>query len=83
MLYPHISIVLDMAGCPNRCKHCWIGHSSNGHLTEDDLRYAAAQFRPYAQQLIVYDWTREPDYTDAYRQRCVTSSPMARGITSS
>ena len=79
MLYPHISIVLDMAGCPNRCKHCWIGHSPNGHLTEDDLRYAAAQFRPYAEKLTVYDWTREPDYTDDYRQRWALCNELSDG----
>ena len=79
MLYPHISIVLDMAGCPNRCKHCWIGHSPNGHLTGDDLRYAAAQFRPYAEKLTVYDWTREPDYTDDYRQRWALCNELSDG----
>lgn len=79
MEYPHISIVLDMAGCPNRCKHCWIGHSPNGHLTEDDLRYAAAQFRPFAEKLTVYDWTREPDYTDDYRRRWALCNELSDG----
>lgn len=79
MLYPTITIVLDMAGCPNRCKHCWIGHTANGRLTEDDLRYAAAQFRPFAERLVVYDWSREPDYTDAYRQRWALCNELSDG----
>ncbi|MGN1143434.1 MAG: hypothetical protein ACI4SU_02625, partial [Anaerovoracaceae bacterium] len=63
------TIALDMNGCPNRCRHCWIGHSPNGNLTEEDLKYAAAQFRPYTDCLEVYDWYREPDYHDDYKLR--------------
>lgn len=67
MKFQHMTVALDMLGCPNRCKHCWIGHSPNGHLTAEDLRFAAVQFRPYADQLTVYDWYREPDYGSDYR----------------
>ena len=68
MNYDKIVICLDMAGCPNRCKHCWVGHWPNGKLTEVDLRYVADQFRPYTACLIVDDWYREPDYRDNYRE---------------
>lgn len=63
-----ITVALDMRGCPNRCRHCWIGHSPNGNLTAEDLKYTAAQFRPYTDCLEVYDWYREPDFHDDYRQ---------------
>ena len=68
MNYDKIVICLDMAGCPNRCKHCWVGHWPNGKLTEDDLRYVADQFRPYTACLVVDDWYREPEYRDNYRE---------------
>ncbi|MBR5519173.1 MAG: radical SAM protein, partial [Clostridia bacterium] len=58
----------DLAGCPNRCRHCWIGHSPNPNLTPDDLRTMAAAFRPYTEKLGIYDWYREPDYRDDYRE---------------
>lgn len=64
-----ITIAFDMNGCPNRCRHCWIGHSPNGNLTEEDLKYAAVQFRPYTDCLEVYDWYREPDYHADYKLR--------------
>lgn len=68
MNFDSITVALDMRGCPNRCKHCWIGHAPNAHLTAADLRYAAGQFRPYTDRLTVDDWYREPDFSDDYRQ---------------
>ncbi|MGI6376472.1 MAG: hypothetical protein ACOX3S_10785 [Anaerolineae bacterium] len=35
---------LDMAGCPNRCRHCWLGVAPNGRLTRDDLCYLAVRY---------------------------------------
>ena len=68
IMFEHITVCLDMHGCPNRCKHCWIGHSNNGNLTEDDLRFAAESFRPLAKKLTVYDWYREPDFPNDYQR---------------
>ena len=31
-----LSLVVDMAGCPNRCKHCWLGHMPNYKMNEED-----------------------------------------------
>ena len=64
-----ITICADLAGCPNRCRHCWIGHTPNSNLTADDLREMALKFRPYAEKLVVYDWYREPDFRDDYREK--------------
>jgi hypothetical protein len=71
----HVGIALDMHGCPNRCRHCWLGSASGRHLTDDDLRWAVAQFRRYIESgrspfnaLSVSSWFREPDYASDYRQ---------------
>ena len=68
-MFTSIMVCLDMFGCTNRCKHCWIGHSPNGNLTNDDLRFVAEKFRPFTNSLTVYDWYREPDYKDGYKER--------------
>lgn len=65
-----------MHGCPNRCRHCYLGCPPNGELGEVDLRWAAEQFRsyvrqgedrPFFEQLKVSPWFREPDYSADYR----------------
>lgn len=67
--YREIALCMDLLGCPNRCKHCWLGWSPNPNLGLEDLRAGAEAFRPYAEALRVYDWTREPDFADDYRER--------------
>lgn len=78
-LFHSITLALDMKGCPNRCKHCWMGWSPNGDMPEDDLTAAAADFAPFAETLEIHDWDREPDYSDRYRERwelcCRLSGP--------
>ena len=63
-----LTLCLDMFGCPNRCRHCWVGHPPNGHMTVTDLTEIAAQFRPYASEFEVFDWYREPDFKDNYKE---------------
>ncbi len=67
MAFQSITVCLDMHGCPNRCKHCWLGHTPNANLSEDDLRFVAESFRPFTESLEVVDWYREPDMTDDYQ----------------
>lgn len=69
MEYEKIDIGLDMLGCPNRCRHCFVGWRPNPSLCGDDLRFAAEAFRPYAKKLTVYDWNREPDFGEDYREK--------------
>ena len=68
---------MDMAGCPNRCRHCWLGHSPNRRVPEDTFRWVVKQFRnwirpgenkPFAKPLTVMTWYREPDYAPTYRE---------------
>lgn len=68
MKFEKITICLDIRGCPNRCKHCWLGNTPNGCLTSENLRYVANQFRPFTGNLEVYDWYREPDYGNDYKE---------------
>lgn len=28
-----LGVMVDMAGCPNRCRHCWLGAHKNGCMT--------------------------------------------------
>lgn len=78
-MFHSITLALDMKGCPNRCKHCWMGWSPNGDMPEEDLTAAAADFAPFAGTLEILDWDREPDYSDRYRERwelcCKLSGP--------
>ena len=57
-----IGIALDMCGCPNRCRHCWLGASPNRRMSEEDLRWAAAQFRGYIDgEFVLFMHTPGPD----------------------
>jgi len=62
-----LSLWVDMHGCPNRCLHCYLGHGPNGRMEEDDLRFAAGAFRPFAEELRVFSHLREPDFADNYK----------------
>jgi hypothetical protein len=72
-----IAVIMDMAGCPNRCKHCWLGHPPNRRVSEDTFRWVVKQFRdlirpgqkrPFAKPLTAMTWYREPDYAPNYRE---------------
>lgn len=64
-----VNIAFDMYGCPNRCRHCWLGSRLNTRLSEDDLRWAVDQFRGFTQNSInIVTWLREPDFSSDYEQ---------------
>ena len=58
-----------MKGCPNRCRHCWLGAYPNGNLNEEDLKFAARQFKPLANSFELDFWYREPDFGDNYKEQ--------------
>jgi len=69
-----LNIAVDMAGCPNRCRHCWLGSHKNGNMTTDDFRSIASQFKNWRnghgqgiKKLGLFTWWREPDFRDDYR----------------
>lgn len=65
-----IALTFDMHGCPNRCRHCWLGEATRDRLSEQDVRWGVERFREYldeSRQLSVSSWIREPDYWNDYR----------------
>lgn len=68
MDFEKITVCLDMYGCPNRCKHCWLGITPNGNLSIDDLKFVAEQFCPFTNNLEVSDRYREEDFKDNYKE---------------
>ena len=66
--FKSITLCLDMYGCPNRCRHCWLGVTPNGQMPIAEIEAAADAFRPFTDCLQIDSWYREPDYHDSYRQ---------------
>lgn len=62
-------LVVDMYGCPNRCRHCWIGHMPNKRMDWDADEWIVNYFKPFFQKITYYSWLREPDFCDDYRNR--------------
>ncbi len=69
-------VALDMAGCPNRCRHCWLGTLPNRQLDGEDLYRVVKLFRewirpgesaPFFSNVEAMSWWREPDYAPDYR----------------
>lgn len=72
-----LTVTVDMAGCPNRCRHCWLGNAPSRRVSEDTLRWVAGEFRrwvrqgerePFARPFTVMTWYREPDFAADYRR---------------
>ena len=70
-----LGLAFDMDGCPNRCRHCWLGRPGTQGLTEREVRWGVERFRedlpgnPAGAQLSVACWVWEPDYSDDYEHR--------------
>ena len=72
-----VGIAFDMHGCPNQCRHCYLGPGASGGLSEADVRWAVARFRDFISscqnrtpihRLAVASWVWEPDYGENYRE---------------
>ena len=64
-----ISLIVDMYGCPNRCRHCWLGHMPNIQMETDADQWIVEYFKPYFDKIGYYSWLREPDFCYDYRER--------------
>ena len=64
-----LSLCVDMYGCPNRCKHCWLGHMPNKKMEEGADQWIVEYFKPYFDRIDYYGWLREPDFCADYRKR--------------
>jgi len=72
-----LSLVVDMYGCPNRCKHCWLGHMPNRKMDDKTDELLMKYFNPYFESITYYSWLREPDYCDDYRQRWIRDNEIS------
>ena len=72
-----LTIVLDMNGCPNRCKHCWLGDLPNSVLSDDYAEYIVNLFKPYFKDVTFYSWLREPDFTKDYKGRWIKDNELS------
>ena len=69
MFNQSLILAVDMYGCPNRCRHCWLGHAPNCSMDEaEDIRIVD-YFRLFFPRIAYYSWLREPDFCNHYRQR--------------
>ncbi len=64
-----LSVCVDMYGCPNRCRHCWLGHMPNKAMEAGSDEWLINLFRPYYESIAFYSWLREPDFCADYRAR--------------
>ena len=64
-----ITIAVDMYGCPNRCRHCWLSHMPNRKMEDGADQWIVDRFRPYFEKIEFFSWIREPDYCNDYRSR--------------
>lgn len=69
MLDRSLVLAVDMYGCPNRCRHCWIGHMPNRQMDWDADVWIVDYFRPFFNKITYDSWLREPDFCDRYRER--------------
>lgn len=62
-------LAVDMYGCPNRCRHCWLGHMPNKQMDNNADVCIVEYFKPFFNKIAYYSWLREPDFCDDYRER--------------
>ena len=70
-------LAVDMYGCPNRCRHCWLGHMPNKKMEERAAEWIVDYFKPYFDCISFYSWLREPDFCDNYRERWVKDNQLS------
>jgi len=81
MNFKKITILFDMHGCPNRCKHCWIEASPNTKMDLQQIRSIAKEFKKYTNNLEVNTWNREPDYPDNYKELWALDNELSHNET--
>ena len=73
----HLTICLDMHGCPNRCKHCWLGNLPNNQLDDSYADFIVKLFKPYFKDITFYSWVREPDFCLNYQERWIKDNELS------
>lgn len=80
MIEKTLSLVVDMYGCPNRCKHCWLGHMPNRTMEDGTDAWLVDYFKPYFESIAYYSWLREPDFCDSYRERWARDNQLSVNV---
>lgn len=75
----NLNLVVDMYGCPNRCKHCWLGHMPNKKMSDEAALFIVNKFKPYFDQITFYSWLREPDFCSDYEARWQKDNNLSTG----
>lgn len=65
----NLLLAVDLYGCPNRCRHCWLGHMPNRNMEAGADEWITDYFKPYFERISFYSWLREPDFCNDYRER--------------
>lgn len=73
----HLTICLDMHGCPNRCRHCWLGDLPNKQLDDYYPDFLIRLFKPYFKDITFYSWLREPDFCSNYQERWIKDCELS------
>lgn len=79
MLHKPLYLVTDLYGCPNRCRHCWLGHMPNRVMEPGADAWLVDYFRPDFETVVFYSWLREPDFCDSYRARWERDNALSVG----
>ena len=72
-----LTVLADMYGCPNRCKHCWLGHLPNKVMADGSDELIVNYFKPYFRSITFYSWVREPDFCDDYAKRWLRDNQIS------
>ena len=73
----HLTICVDMHGCPNQCKHCWLGNIPNNQLDDSYADFIVKLFKPYFKDITFYSWLREPDFCLNYQERWIKDNELS------
>lgn len=75
----HKSLLLaaDMYGCPNRCKHCWLGHMPNRKMESGSDEWIVDYFKPYFERISFHSWLREPDFCSDYKAQWLRDNQLS------
>jgi len=81
MNHKTLFLAADMYGCPNRCKHCWLGHMPNIKMEKGSDEWIVDYFKPYFERISFHSWLREPDYCDDYKEQWEKDNRLSVNMT--
>lgn len=81
MIDKTLSLAADLFGCPNRCRHCWLGHMPNIKMDDNADIWLIEYFKPFFSKIKFYSWLREPDFCGDYRQRWQRDQQISVGTS--